>query len=174
MATDGRSKAILETSVLVNFLKIDRTDLLANHPAYRFVVPDLVRNEVTKHYAAQVTRLDAAIAAGQLFADDPAEATDLTELATFAAMGTLKIGEGERAAIAAASTRGLPLAMDDQRAWKRSAAFSGGIPREDTVSVMVSLIKAGVIDVAAADAIKADWHANHRFTLRFRSFAEKI
>jgi hypothetical protein len=50
MATDGRSKAILETSVLVNFLKIDRTDLLANHPAYRFVVPDLVRNEVTRHY----------------------------------------------------------------------------------------------------------------------------
>ena len=174
MATDGRSQAITDTSVLVNFLKIDRTDLLANHPAYRFVVPDLVRNEVTKHYAAQVARLDAAIAAGQLFADDPAEATDLRELAAFAAMGTLKIGEGERAAIAAASTRGLPLAMDDQTAWKRSAAFSAGVPREDTVSVMVSLIKAGVISVAEADAIKADWHANHRFTLRFASFAEKI
>jgi predicted nucleic acid-binding protein len=174
MATDGRSKVIIDTSVLVNFLKIDRADLLANHPDYRFVVPDLVRNEVTRHYAAQVTRLEAAIATGQLLADDPAEATDLAELATFAAMSTLKIGDGERAAIAAAHTRGLPLAMDDNRAWKRSAAFSSGIPREDTLSVMVSLIKAGVIDVAAADAIKADWHANHRFTLLFSSFAEKI
>src|ERR1700722_10193491 len=128
MATDGRSKAIIDTSVLVNFLKIDRTDLLASHAGYRFVVLDLVRNEVTRHYAAQVARLDAAIAAGQLLADDPADATDLAELATFAAMSTLKIGDGERAAIAAAHTRGLPLAMDDNRAWKRSAAFSSGIP----------------------------------------------
>jgi predicted nucleic acid-binding protein len=174
MATDGRSKAIIETSVLVNFLKIDRTDLLANHPAYRFVIPDLVRNEVTRHYAAQVARLDAALAAGQLLSDDPAETTDPAELATFAAMDKLKIGEGERAAIAAASTRRLPLTMDDQRAWKRAAAFCAGVPREDTVSIIVSIIKAGVIDVAAADVIKADWHANHRFTLRFQSFAEKI
>jgi predicted nucleic acid-binding protein len=174
MVTDGRSKAIIETSVLVNFLKIDRTDLLASHPAYHFVVPDLVRNEVTRHYAAQIARLDAAVAAGQLLSDDPAAAIDPAELAAFAAMDKLKIGEGERAAIAAASTRGLPLAMDDRRAWKRSAAFSGCIPREDTVTVIVSLIKAGAIDVAAADAIKADWQANHRFTLRFRSFAEKI
>ena len=174
MATDGRSKAIIETSVLVNFLKIDRTDLLANHPDYRFVVPDLVRNEVTRHYAAQVARLDAAIAAGELLADDPAESTAPTELTAFAAMSTLKIGDGERAAIAAASTRALPLAMDDQRAWKRAASFCAGVPREDTASIIVSLIKAGVLDVAAADAIKADWHANHRFTLRFGSFAERI
>lgn len=175
MATDGRSKAIIETSVLVNFLKIDRTDLLASHPDYRFVVLDLVHNEVaTKpHYAAQATRLAAALAAGHLLPDDPAEATDLAELATFAAMDTLKIGEGERAAIAAASTRGLPLAMDDQRAWKRSAAYSAGIRREDTVSIIVSLIRASVLTVAEADAIKADWQANHKFMLTFGSFAEK-
>src|SRR5262245_25877877 len=138
MATDGRSKVIIETSVLVNFLKIDRTDLLANHPTYRFVVPDLVRNEVTKRYATQVARLETALVVGQLLSDDPAEATDPAELATFAAMDKLKIGDGERAAIAAASTRGLPLAMDDQRAWKRAVAFTASLSREDTVSVMVS------------------------------------
>lgn len=97
MAKDGRSKGIIETSVLVNFLKINRTDLLANHSMYRFVVLDLVRNEVgTKPcYAAQATRLEAALAAGHLLPDDPAEATDLAELAAFAAMSPLKIGEGE-------------------------------------------------------------------------------
>jgi predicted nucleic acid-binding protein len=174
MATDGRSKAIIDTSVLVNFLKIDRTDLLANHPTYRFVVPDLVRSEVARRYAAQVTKLETAFAVGHLLHDDPAEATDLAELVTFAAMATLKIGDGDRAAIAAASTRGLPLAMDDQRAWKRSAAFSAAVVREDRVSLIVTLIKAGVIAVLAADAIKADWQAHHKFTLRFRSFAEKI
>jgi predicted nucleic acid-binding protein len=174
MATDGRSKAIIETSVLVNFLKIGRTDLLAKHPTYRFVVPDLVRNEVTRHYAVQLARLDAAIAAGELLPDNSAASTDPAELAVFAAMSTVKIGDGERAAIAAAAIRGLPLAMDDQRAWKRSASFSAAVPREDTVSIVVSLIKASVLSVADADIIKADWQANHKFALTFGSFAEKI
>lgn len=176
MAMEGLLRGIIETSVLVNFLKIDRADLLARHPNYRFVVPDLVRNEVgTKPcYAAQAARLEAAIAAGHLLPDDPAEATDLAELAAFAAMSTLKIGEGERAAVAAAFARGLPLAMDDHRAWNRSATHSAGLARENTVSIVVALIKAGVLTVAEADAIKADWQANHSFTLTFASFAEKV
>src|SRR4051794_10084407 len=172
MATDGRTNAIIDTSVLVNFLKIDRTDLLAKHPAYRFIVLDLVRNEVTKR--GQTVRLDAAILSGDVLPDGPPETIDMAELAAFAAMASLKIGNGDKAAIAAASVRTLPLAMDDQRAWKRAAAFCAAIPREVTVSLIVSLIKAGVIDVPAADAIKSDWQSHHNFTLRFQSFAEKI
>jgi predicted nucleic acid-binding protein len=172
MATDGRTDAIIDSSTLVNFLKIDRADLLASHPDYRFIVVDAVRAEVTKHYPAQVTRLEAAFAAGQLFEDQPAAATSIAELAAFAAMVSLKIGVGERAAIAAAKTRGFPLAMDDESAWKRAGS---GLVRLDTVGVMVTLIKAGVIEVAAADAIKADWEANHRFIkTQFSSFAELI
>lgn len=176
MGTDGRSKAIIDTSVLVNFLRIDRADLLAKHPAYRFVVLDFVRNEVgTKpHYADQAARLEVAIASGHLLPDDPAETTSITELAAFAAMGRLKIGEGERAAVAAAFARNLPLVMEDRRAWNRSAIYSAGLVRGDTTSVMASLIKAGVLTIAKADAIKDDWKANHRFTLAFTSFAEVI
>ena len=66
------------------------------------------------------------------------------------------------------------LVMDDERAWKRAAAFCAGVARENTITVMVSLIKAGVIDVNQADAIKTDWEVNHKFKLRFRSFAEHI
>ena len=67
-------------------------------------------------------------------------------------------------------TRGLPLAMDDEWAWKRAGS---GLTRLDTVSVMVDLIKAGLIDVAAADAINGDWERNHKFIKRyFSSFAE--
>lgn len=176
MTTDGRTKAIIDTSVLVNFLRINRADLLAKHPAYRFVVLDFVRNEVgTKpHYAAQSARLETALASGHLLPDDPAEATSIAELAAFAAMIPLKIGEGERAAIAAAFARSLPLVMEDRRAWNRSATYSAGLAREDTTSVMASLIKAGVLTVAEADAIKDDWKANHRFTLAFASFAEVV
>ena len=172
MAPDGRTDAIIDSSTLVNFLKIDRADLLASHPGYRFIVVDAVRNEVTKYYPAQVARLEAAFAAGQLFPDQPAAATSIAELAAFAAMASIKIGVGERAAIAAAKTRGLPLAMDDERAWKRAGS---SLSRLDTVSVMVALIKAGVVDVAAADAIKSDWESNHKFIKKhFSSFAELI
>jgi predicted nucleic acid-binding protein len=174
MATDGRVKAIVETSVLVNFLKVDRTDLLAAHPTYRFVITDLVRREVTERYGTQFSRLEAAFAAEHVLPDVLPELITIEELATFAAMEKLKIGLGEKAAIAAAKTRNLALAMDDERAWKRAADFCSGIPREDTASIMVSLIRAGVIDVAEADAIKADWEANHRFRLPFGSFAERV
>jgi predicted nucleic acid-binding protein len=172
MATDGRTDAIIDSSTLVNFLKIDRADLLASHPHYRFIVVDAVRAEVKKHHAAQVARLEAAFAAGQLFEDQPDAATYIAELAAFAVMASTKIGVGERAAIAAAKTRGLPLAMDDERAWKRAGC---GLMRLDTVSVMVALIKAGIIDVVAADAIKSDWESNHKFIKKhFSSFAELI
>ena len=138
------------------------------------MVLDFVRHEVKMQYPEQVARLDAALASGVLLPDDPPESIDPAELATFAAMSNLRIGQGEMAAIAAARTRGLALAMDDRRAWKRSAAFSAGIPSENTVSIMLALIKSGTVDVADADAIKADWQANHRFTLRFASFADRL
>lgn len=172
MATDGRAEAIIETSVLINFLRIGRTDLLGRHPGYRFVVIDYVKAEITTHYGAQVATLEAALQSGELFPDIPPNQVTMQELSLFSSMAGRRIGTGERAAIAAAVARGLPLAMDDERAWKRAAAFCPATTRESTVSLMVSLIKAGVIDVAAADVIKADWEANHRFRLRFASFAE--
>ena len=172
MATDGRTDAIIESSTLVNFLKIDRADLLASHPATASSSSMPFATKLRSTIAAQVARLNAALAAGQLFEDQPAAATSIAELAAFAAMASIKIGVGERAAIAAAKTRGLPLAMDDERAWKRAGS---GLTRLDTVSVMVALVKAGVIDVATADVIKGDWEQNHKFIKRhFSSFAELI
>ena len=173
MVTDGRVEAIIDTSVLLNFLKIDRIDLLAIHPSYRFVVVDLVKNEVTKR--GQATRLEAAFLAGEVFPDLPPESIDISELATFAAMSHIKIGNGEKAAIAAAKARGLVLAMDDEIAWKRASAFCTGVAREDTVSLIVSLIKERVLTVMEADVIKLDWEKNHKFRKKtFSSFAELV
>lgn len=173
MATDGRPPAIIETSVLVNFLAVDRTDLLANHPSYRFLVVDLVRNEVIKR--TSLARFQAALDAGHLLADGPPETISMEELAAYAAISRFDaLGPGERAASAAAHVRGMPLFMDDKRAWKRVDAEFPGIAREGTVSLVVSLIKAGLIDVAHADAIKADWETYHTFRLKFASFAEVV
>jgi hypothetical protein len=173
MATDGRSLAIIDTSVLVNFLAIDRADLLGSHPTYRFLVVDLVRDEVIKR--AQLIRFQAALDAGQLLPDGPPETISMNELAAFATLSGLNaLGLGERAAAAAAYARNLPLFMDDKRAWKRVTTVFPAIVREDTVSLVVSLIKLNLLDISQADAIKGDWETKHSFRLKFASFAEVI
>lgn len=171
MATDGRSPAIIDTSVLVNFLALDRADLLARHPLHRFVVVDLVRDEVVKRTSSE--RLLAAFQAGYVLPDGPPEAVAIEEIAAFAAISLYDaLGRGECAASAAAHARGLPLFMDDEAAWKKVDLAFPGMAREGTATLVAALVKSGVLDVAQADAMKADWEANHRFRLKFASFLE--
>jgi len=169
MATEGQEHAVLETTVLVNFLKIDRLDLLARHPKYRFVLTNHVRGEVTSDYPEQLERLELAVS-GKIFDEEAVDALDPT-FVMLTREG--RLGVGECAAIALAVGKRLPIAIDDNRARKTAQRVLPAVVLEGTESVMVSLIASGILDVAAADAIKADWEANHRFTLKFGSFAEK-
>lgn len=133
----------------------------------------MVRDEVTKR--ASLDRLQAAFDAGCLVADGPPETIGMAELTAFAAVSALNaLGSGERAAVAAAYARGLPLFMDDRRAWKKINPICPGITREDTVSLVVSLIKAGIINVAQADSIKDEWQKSHSFHLKLKSFGDII
>src|SRR5688572_23478737 len=111
--------AIADTSTLINFLRIGRVDLLVGLTAYRFLVTDHVRAEVTTHYPAQLANLDFAILAGHLA---ELTLTDPTEHAVFAEMKKHRLGDGECAAIAAASVGKMVLAIDDIRARKKAAA----------------------------------------------------
>jgi predicted nucleic acid-binding protein len=171
MATAGPKQVILETSVLINFLKVDRVDLLARLPGQEFLITDHVRDEITQHYPQQVARLTAALQQGHLH---EIQVTDPGELAAFSQLASTGLGSGECSAIAAASLRGLPLAIDDKVAVKRARQFHPGIAILNTESLMVSLIHENILDVPAADAIKDDWERNHRFRLPFQSFAERI
>lgn len=47
-ASDGRMLVSLDTSVLINFLRLGRLDLLIGHPDWRFVVTDHVVSEVSE------------------------------------------------------------------------------------------------------------------------------
>lgn len=53
MAMDGKTEALLDTCVLINFAAIGRLDLLASHPLFTFVVTDHVRAEIKGHYSEQ-------------------------------------------------------------------------------------------------------------------------
>jgi predicted nucleic acid-binding protein len=162
---------ITDTSVLVNFLVIDRTDLLSRLPNHRFVVTDHVRAEVTEIYPDQLRRLEAAFDAGTM---EEIRVTDLQEVQLFAQLTAIGLGTGECSAIAVAAHRRLALAIDDKRALKkiRSAGFDLAI--HSTESIVVLLLQHSVLTVAEADALKQEWEQNHRFRLGFTSFAQRL
>ncbi|MFQ5899689.1 MAG: hypothetical protein ACE5JN_15780, partial [Candidatus Methylomirabilia bacterium] len=59
---DGRLLVVTESSFLINFLAIDRMDILAGLHQFKFCVLDHVKAEI--QYPDQQARLQAAVAAG--------------------------------------------------------------------------------------------------------------
>lgn len=162
---------ITDTSVLINFLVIDRAQLMVALPGRQFFVTDHVRSEVTEHYPDQLLRLEQALGAGIL---SEISVTELSEVALFANLTATGLGIGECSAIAVAANRGYSIAIDDKTARKRIATLYPAMEVLTTESIVVELIRANVLDVATADAIKLDWEQNHRFRLAFTSFGDRI
>jgi predicted nucleic acid-binding protein len=164
-----------DTSVLINFLRIDRMDLIGAHPA-SFIVTDHVAVEIVDTYPEQQARYAAALSAAQISEqriDDPAELELFLRLAAHG-----RLGAGERSAIAVALNRKCALAIDDSRAIQR--ALQEAALRENVLSILrtqdivVELIRKGVVSVEAADAIHVGWATNHRFKLNIASFQDLL
>jgi hypothetical protein len=172
MTTAGREDVILETSVLINFLVINRLDLLAAHPHYRFIVTEHVRAEITEDFPDQMSQLNTVVGGGAVA---EIKVTELSELEAFAQLtASGRIGVGECSAIAVAARRGIALAIDDKRAIREALAFFPGLRILNTEALVVSLIRSGLLSVPEADSIKHQWDTQHRFRLPFTSFKERI
>lgn len=166
---------VADTSILINFLKIDRMDLIGSCPR-PFLATDHVAAEIADAYPEQQARYHAAVAARRL---DTCTVTDPSELALFSRLRAgLRLGAGECSAIAVAINRRLALAIDDNRAVNRALREAGlaDHPLEvlRTRDVMVTLIRVGVLDVEEADRIKAMWALHHRFKIEATSFADLL
>jgi predicted nucleic acid-binding protein len=163
---------VADTSVLINFLRIDRMDLIGAYPA-SFVATDHVADEIVDAFPSQKARYHAALDAGQLSqqrVDDPAEIEIFLRLAERG-----RLGAGERSAIAVALNRGHLLAIDDSRAIRRAIEEAGlrkALTTARTKDIMVELIKRKAISVSDADEILRDWASNHRFQLKIVSFGD--
>jgi predicted nucleic acid-binding protein len=172
VTSDPRHKAVIDTSVLINFLVIDRADLLVYHPDFNFVVTDHVRDEVTSYYSEQFSRLQSLFdqnAFEQLRVDSP------DELETFGRLiANKRLGTGESAAIAAAIHHGWVLAIDDARAIREFLALIPEANVETTQSLMIRLIRKDVLSIQQADQLKSEWETRYRFRLRCRTFAELL
>jgi predicted nucleic acid-binding protein len=166
---------VADTSVLINFLKIDRMDLVGRYPG-RLLATDHVQSELADDYPDQRARYEAAVTGGFL---DTCSVTDPAELSLFGRLGPgVRLGAGECSAIAVALSRGFALAIDDNRAIKialREAELAGKtLIVLRTQDIVVALIQASVLTVEEADRVKAEWEQRHRFRLKVRSFQDLL
>lgn len=163
-------QVVLDTSVLLNFLRVDRLDLLVGMPGHEFLLTDHVRSEVVD--LAHAGKLSEALLAGDLYevcVDDPAE------VAVFGRLAALRVlGIGECAALAVAVHRGLAIAIDDKAARKKAVALFGFEGFVGTAELVVAAIRSGLVDVRGADEMKRRWESELRFRMAFGSFEEIV
>lgn len=91
MSQQLQQPIVLDTSVLLNFLRINRLNLIAWH-SYNYIVTDHVASEITDHYPKQQERFAEAKANETL---RQISVTNPTELAIFASLEhSGKLGAG--------------------------------------------------------------------------------
>ena len=136
---------VLDSSVLINFLRIDRMNLLMQLSC-EFAVTSHVSGEISDHYPYQKQRFHEARAAGiltELNVDGPDE---LFLFSAFAASN--RLGVGECSAIAVAISRGYDLALDDTRARREALDSQPELKILGTKDLIVLAIKEKLLTVA--------------------------
>ena len=171
MDTIDATVVAVDTSVLINFLCIDRMDLMDFH-SHTFAVTDHVAEEVVNHYADEQRRLHTAIRSGVL-REERVDARILTAVSGSSATSR-RLGLGERSAIALAVSNGWLLAIDDRRATKEAQKISPKLRILTTQDLVVSMIRENLLSIAKADRIKDIWSTRFRFHLRINSFADLV
>jgi predicted nucleic acid-binding protein len=152
MNGDGQDVVVItDTSVLVNFLCIDRMDLIARHP-HRFMITGHVMKEITDHYPEQQARLNAALADGtlELVTVCGDAALDLFRILS----ETGRLGAGKSAAIACAMANNYAIAIDDRAGAAQARQMKVDLVVLGSQDIMVHLIRSGAIEVGEADDIK--------------------
>ena len=160
---------VTDASVLVNFLRIDRMDLIAGH-SHEFTVTDHVADEVSDRYPDQQQRFASAVDAGALSQQSVTRPEEIALFGTLSA--SERLGAGECSAIAVAIHRRHILAIDDRRATIQARRADRTLRFLTTRDLVVSMIGEGLLDIVEADSIKDEWAARHRFRLRLESFRD--
>lgn len=171
MSFKDSSKVSVDTSVQINFLKIDRMDLF-EHSHHRFFVTDHVKAEINSFYPEQLSRFQKALQKNMIEEVSLSEPDEMDIFITLSKLG--KLGAGECSAIALAIKRNYKLAIDDTLAIKCAKTFSPSLQILRTQDLMVEMIQTKVIDVPNADQILNDWASQYRFKLKINSFSELI
>ncbi len=145
-----------DTSLLLNFLRIDRMDILGALPGFRFCVLNHVIGEVTQDPHA--TRLQTALAQGHVV---EFELTDLDAIADYNSLRE-NLGDGEAATIAAGAHEQWVIGMDEKARAKREAiARVGEHNLLNTPGVLVHAVHVGLLTLDEAEQIRLDLGAEN-------------
>ena len=168
--TDSQSCVITDANILINFIKIDRLDILQKLQMYAFYIPEEVYAEIS--YPAQRLILDRALGKGWL---RKTVITDQNELLSYARYRQ-QMGDGEAACLAIATCRRWIMACDEQKKKlisKEVQRVLGTGYLLNTPGILLKAIRECILTVSQADAIK-DTLAQNRFVMSFASFQDLI
>lgn len=146
---DGRILAVADTSFLINFINVDRLDILQRLESYAFCVPNHVLAEGV--YPRSQAGLRAAIDGGIIC---PIEITDLAEASLYLELRR-RFGDGESACLAIAASRRWVMATDERRALRREITERLG--KEyilDTPGALIAAVRASILTLADATRLR--------------------
>lgn len=167
-ARDGEL-LVTDASVLINFLRIDRLDILCGYPADTLVTHHMA-GEISDFYPDQRIIFENALREGLFRVVGPLSEEENAVIMELLAGG--RLGIGECSAIAYSINRNCKLAMDDRRANLAAQSLSPDLTLLRTQDLMVHAIQRGELTLDDADQIKENWEMHHQFCLRFESFAD--
>ena len=160
---------VLDASILLNFVKVDRVDLLGKLGSPVLLL-DQVHAEIIRPEQRQV--VTEAIAAGIM---DLESVTDIAEVTLFAALRSGgRLGAGECAVLAVSLNRNLIAGLQDKRARAEGKRRSRALRLCGTEDLMVTLLRNGTVTLADADQLLVEWATHHRFRLKIASFSELL
>lgn len=167
---------VADTNVLINFLKINRVDLIGKH-SHEFIITDHVVAEIVgEKFEDQKKLLINSIEAG-IFTVESLVAFEALEIyANLESRGML--GTGECSAISYAIYNNCKLAIDDRVAIKHAKDMANSLKINLTIlttqDIVLSLIKEGFLSIQEADEIKDIWESLYRFKLKIKSFGDFV
>ena len=160
---------VLDASILLNFVKIGRIDLLGELGSPVLLL-DQVRAEVIRPEQSQV--VTEAITAGIMDLESVMDIAEVTLFADLRAGGQL--GAGECAVLAVALSRNWVAGLQDKRARAEGRRRSRALRLCGTEDLMVTLLRSGTVTLAYADQLLVAWATKHRFRLKIASFSELL
>lgn len=160
---------VLDTSILLNFLKVGHVALLGRLEA-PVVLLDQVFAEVIR--PEQREAIQRAVAAGILSLESVTDIAEVTLFAELRAGGQL--GAGECAVLAVAINRNLVAGLQDNRARAEGQRRHQALRLCRTEDLMVTLLRGGHVTLDVADQLLVEWAEKHRFRSKITSFCELL
>lgn len=162
---------ITDTSLLLNFIKVGRTDLLASY-SHDFIVTDHVVEEVTDYYPEELKAFANALDNNIIVQQSLTSIDELQLFGEFLESG--RLGAGECSAIACAIYGGHKLAIDDTRAIAQAEKRSPTLEVIRTQDLVILMIQEGLLTIEEADEMKLQWETECRFKLKIATFNELL